>query len=228
MAARKVLVGFAVLALGAAIVSPVATTSSPCGREGCSDEGAARGVSGQARGACLKQVIADCRAGLCSCTGGSPPCSCVCGDGLCGPPEDCTTCTQDCGPCPTTTTTTTTTLPCSICFGTATDSCLGPCSTQFDCGAGIVPNLLCLPLTELQGFGLCLGNSAFPLCPPEACECPATTTTTLPCDVLCPPCGSGGTVVRQQNCVLVRPPLACTAEEAGLRWSRSRVVGGGT
>src|SRR5437667_11193631 len=105
MAARKVLVGFAVLALGAAIVSPVATTSSPCGRKACSDEVAASGVSGQARGACLKQVIADCRAGLCSCTGGSPPCSCVCGDGLRGPPDVCTTCPQDCGTCPTAPTT---------------------------------------------------------------------------------------------------------------------------
>src|SRR3989442_738043 len=195
MAARKVLVGFAVLALGAAIVSPVATTSSPCGRKACSDEVAASGVSGQASGACLKQVIADCSAGLCSCTGGSPTCSCVCGDGLCGSSEDCSTCPQDCGPCPTTTTTTTT-LPCKICFVTVDDECLGPCSTGFDCG--IEPNVLCLPVTELQSIGVCQANS--PLCPPEACECPTTTTTTT--TITCPPataaycgaadCGEGG------------------------------------
>ena len=228
MAARKVLVGFAVLALAVGITASVATASSPCGRKACSEEVAASGLSGQARGACLKQVIADCRAGLCGCTGGSPPCSCVCGDGLCGPPEDCTTCPQDCGPCPTTTTTTTTTLPCSICFGTVTDSCLGPCSGPFDCGAGIVPNELCLPLTELQGFGLCLGNSAFPLCPPEACECPATTTTTLPCDVLGAPCGTCGTGTCKKNCGPVGPALVCTAQDTGLQCSSSPFVCGGT
>jgi len=112
MVARKVLAGFAMLALGAAIVSPVATASSRCGRKTCSDEVAASGISGQARGACLRQVIADCRAGVCSCTGGSPPCSCVCGDGLCGPSEDCSMCPGDCGPCPTTTITTTPTTTC--------------------------------------------------------------------------------------------------------------------
>src|SRR5207244_96455 len=108
MAARKVLVGFAVLALGAAIGAPAATASSPCGRKACSDEVAASGLSGQAMAACLKSVISDCHAGLCSCTDGTPPCSCVCGDGLCGPSEDCSTCPQDCGACPTTTSTTTT------------------------------------------------------------------------------------------------------------------------
>ncbi len=77
MAARKVLVGVAVLALGAAIVAPEATAFSPCGYRACRDEVAASGLSGQAMGGCVKQVIADCRAGLCSCTGGSSPCSCV-------------------------------------------------------------------------------------------------------------------------------------------------------
>src|SRR5436309_350626 len=47
----------------------------------------------------------ECREGLCSCTGGSPPCGCVCGDGLCGPAEDCSTCPADCGSCPPTNTT---------------------------------------------------------------------------------------------------------------------------
>ena len=139
MAARKVLVAFAVLALGVGITASVATAFSPCGHRACSDEVAASGFSGQARGACLRQVIADCRAGLCSCRGGSPPCSCACGDGLCGPSEDCSTCPQDCGPCPTATTTTTT-LPCKICFGTVTHVCGGPCSTDFDCGPPPLPH----------------------------------------------------------------------------------------
>src|SRR6266550_5037692 len=153
MAARKVLVGFAVLALGVGITAPVATAFAPCGYRACSDEVAASGFIGQARGACARRVIADCRAGLCSCTGGSPPCSCVCGDGLCGPPEDCSTCPQDCVTCTTTTTSTTTTMPCSICFVSVIDQCLGPCSGPFACGGGLVPNEFCLPLTELQGFG---------------------------------------------------------------------------
>ena len=172
MAARKVLVGFAVLALGVGITASVATAFSPCGYRACSDAVAASGFSGQARGACLRQLMADCRAGLCSCTGGSPPCSCVCGDGLCGPSEDCSTCPQDCGPCPTTTTTTT--LPCNICFVTVFDQCLGPCPPDGNCG--IEPNVLCLPVTELQSIGVC--RESTPLCPPEACECPTSTTTT--------------------------------------------------
>ena len=168
------------LALGAGITASVATAVSPCGYRACSEEVAASGLSGQARGACLRQVMADCRAGRCRCTGGSPPCSCGCGDGLCGASEDCSTCPEDCGPCPTTTTTTTTTLPCSICFVTVDDECLGPCSS--DIGCGIEPNVLCLPVTELQRIGF-------------TCECPTTTTT-------CPPataaycgaadCGEGG------------------------------------
>ena len=88
MAARKVLVGFAVLALGVGITGSLATAFSPCSYRACSEEVAASGLSGQARGgACVRQVIADCRAGLCSCTGGSPPCSCGCGTGCVGPPR---------------------------------------------------------------------------------------------------------------------------------------------
>ena len=154
MAARKVLVGFAVLALGAAIKASVATAFSPCGYRACSDEVAASGFGGQARGACLRQVIADCRAGLCSCTGGSPPCSCVCGDGLCGPSEDCSTCLQDCGPCPTTTTTTTT---------IATPQCNRDCS-GLSCPPGEVGLYLrtqcgCAPEPGCGGSGgVCGGN----------------------------------------------------------------------
>ena len=184
MSACRVLVGFALLALGAGITASVATAFSPCSHRACSDEVAASGLSGQARGACVKQVIADCRAGLCSCTGGSPPCSCPCS--VCfstvsipGQPP-----TAQClGPCPCPiepnllclpitevrrigfpcecpTTTTTTTLPCSVCFLTSEHLCLGPCP------CGIEPNVLCLTVAELQRIGI-------------TCECP-TTTTTLP------------------------------------------------
>src|SRR5207247_2134641 len=100
MAARKVLVGFAVLALGAVIMASVANAFPPCGHRACRDEAAASGLTDDAGRACLKSLISDCHAGLCSCTGGSPPCSCVCGDGLCGPSENCSTCPGDCGPCP--------------------------------------------------------------------------------------------------------------------------------
>jgi hypothetical protein len=161
MAARKVLIGVAVLALGGGVLASVANAAPLCGSKACRDEAAASGLTDVARRACLKSLISDCQAGLCSCTGGSPPCSCVCGDGLCGPSEDCSTCPQDCGLCPTTTTTTT--IPCSLCFLTATAQCLGPCSQQSDCG--IEPNVLCLPVTEIQRIGI-------------TCECPTTTTTT--------------------------------------------------
>ena len=130
MAARKALAGFAVLALGAGITASVATALSPCGYRACSDEVAASGLSGQARGACVKQAIADCRAGLCSCTGGSPPCSCVCGDGLCGPSEDCSTCPQDCGPCPT-----------IQCCGSPGGAFVGQCILGTQCDANHPQNL---------------------------------------------------------------------------------------
>src|SRR5207245_6791987 len=171
MAARKVLAGFAVLALGVGITASVATAVSPCGYRACSDEVAASGFSGQARGACLRQVMADCRAGLCSCTGESPPCSCVCGDGVCGPSENCSTCPQDCGPCPTTTTTTT--LPCSICFVTVIDQCLGPCSSDIRCR--LEPILLCLPVAELHRIGV--SRDGTPLCAPDACPFQTSHTT---------------------------------------------------
>ena len=122
MLRSQILIGFTVVALGATIVAPGAKAFPPCGRTACGDEVAASGLTGTQRSACFKQVIADCKAGACSCTGGSPPCSCVCGDGLCGPSENCSTCPQDCDPCAATTTTTTTT----------TSSC--PPATGFYCG----------------------------------------------------------------------------------------------
>lgn len=178
MDARKVLAGFAALALGIGVLASMANAAPLCGSKACRDEAAASGLTDNARRACRKSLISDCQAGLCSCTGGSPPCSCVCGDGLCGPSEDCSTCPQDCGLCPTTTTTTT--IPCSLCFVTVTDQCVGPCSQQSDCG--IEPNVLCLPVTEIQRIGI-------------TCECPTTTTTTSTCPTTTtlgiPDCGAG-------------------------------------
>jgi hypothetical protein len=152
MAAREVLVGFAVLALGAVTMASVAKAFPPCGYRACGDEVAASGLSGKTRGACLKQVIADCRAGLCSCTGGSPPCSCVCGDGLCGPSEDCATCPEDCGTCPPTTTTTTMR---SLFLCTTTTIPL--------CGPGPIPH-------TCSSFGACPGGQTCQT-DPSGCSC---------------------------------------------------------
>jgi len=143
MAAGRTVTAFAVLVLGAAMTASVATAVSPCSYRACKDEVAASALRGHARGTCIRHVLANCRAGRCSCTGESPPCSCGCGN----------------GGCPTTTT-----LPCSLCFVTVTDQCLGRCSTDADCGNE--PNVLCLSVTELQRIGI-------------TCDCP-TTTTTLP------------------------------------------------
>src|SRR5262249_31387452 len=100
MAARKVLIGFPLLALGVGLLASVTNAAPTCGSKTCNDEAAASGLSGKARRACLDSLISDCQAGLCSCTGGSPPCSCGCGDGLCGNSEDCGTCPQAWGTCP--------------------------------------------------------------------------------------------------------------------------------
>src|SRR5215475_5480352 len=168
MAARKVLTGVAVLALGGGVLASVANAAALCGPKACSDEAAASGLSGKARKACLDSLISDCQAGLCSCAGGSPPCSCVCGDGLCGPSEDCGTCPQDCGTCPTTSTTTTTTTtitlpPIQCCVQSspmgAFDSCILETSAQCAAQGGIA-----------QGSGTCSPNP----CPPFT-----TTTTTI-------------------------------------------------
>jgi hypothetical protein len=138
MAARKVLIGVAVLALGGGVLASVANAAPLCGSKACSDEADASGLTDVARRACLKSLISDCKAGLCSCTGGSLPCSCVCGDGLCGPSEDCSTCPQDCGTCPTTTTSTSstsTTIP-------------PPCAADRECAA-------CGNTTDCGGSGTC-------------------------------------------------------------------------
>jgi len=53
MSRSRVLAGFAVLVLGAAIVAPAATAFPPCGRKACSDEAAASGLKNDAGRACL-------------------------------------------------------------------------------------------------------------------------------------------------------------------------------
>src|SRR5436309_10474126 len=128
MAVREVLAAFAVLALGVGVLTSVANAAPACGHKACTDEVAASGLTRTQRVACFKQVVADCEAGSCSCTGGSPPCSCACGDGLCGPSEDCSTCPGDCGAC-LTTTSTTTTVPCQF----NGSSCFGSCGGSETC-----------------------------------------------------------------------------------------------
>jgi hypothetical protein len=157
MTARRVLTGVAVLALGGGVLASVVNAALPCGRRACSDEAAASGLTDDAGRACLKSLISDCSAGLCSCTGGSPPCSCVCGDGLCGPSEDCGTCPQDCGTCPTTTTTTTTTTTSTT--GPSCSGWGGGCDTGLP-GSGTgtcCTGLTCVRQSQTSDYGLCAG-----------------------------------------------------------------------
>src|SRR5947208_10281762 len=103
MAAHRMLIVFAVLALGVGVLASVANAAPPCGSTACGDEIAASGLSCKSRRACLRQITSECREGLCSCTGGSPPCSCICVGGLCGPGGSCSTGPADRGEClPTT------------------------------------------------------------------------------------------------------------------------------
>ena len=64
MVARKALTGSAALAFGAGMIASVSTAFSPCSYPACSEEVPASGLNGQARGACIRQVLADCRTGL--------------------------------------------------------------------------------------------------------------------------------------------------------------------
>jgi len=191
MAARKVLAGFAGLALGVGVLASVTNAAPPCGRKACRDEVAASGRSGRARRACLKKVIADCRANRCSCTDGSPPCSCACGDGLCGPSEDCSTCSQDCGPCATTTTTTSPMPSCTGAgdcpIGTACNTTTGQCESA----CGDASHSIC------HG-GCCGGGTCQPGTVPSACGsgracvvCDATNPSGSAC-VIGPTEGFGG------------------------------------
>ena len=208
MVARKVLAGFAVLALGAAIMVPVATAFPPCGRKACSEEVAASGLSGQARRDCFKQVIADCNAVACSCTGGSPPCSC---------PTTSTTTTS-------TTSSTTPTCPATTPnFCPATGECLAPCapgstfkpttcacegtSCNWTCSSGIAGCQDMESLCSDYCFALC-GDYCHSIgddCAVAACE-PACE------DNLCNGRCSGdpsGVCVRLSNCTDACTTAAC-------------------
>jgi hypothetical protein len=202
MVARKVLTGIAVLTLGGGVLASVANAAPVCGSKACSDEAAASGLTGSAGRACLKSLNSDCQAGVCSCTGGSPPCSCVCGDGLCGPSEDCGTCPQDCGTC---------TIQCCVpgspmgafaCVLETASDCsiaggvnrgLGTCDPNACCGFNGAP--CCGGTTCFTGLG-CSGGFCT-LCPST------TTTTTLPmctvgaafCPSFNPVCLNGHTCV---------------------------------
>ena len=206
MAARKVLIGFAVLALGGGVLASV-NAAPPCGRRACSDEAAASGLKGNARGACFRSLISHCQAGLCSCTAGSPPCSCVCGDGLCGPSENCSTCPQDCGTCP----------PC----GDTAPACNGTCPPGEDCSlvrstVGVYcacgPGPGCSSAPGTCGGGCPLGATAchldtsngFCLCEGPACGLAGTRCGVAAdcCDGLCDPTG---------HCACLATGTSCTA-----------------
>src|SRR5438094_557243 len=116
-------------------------------------------------------------------------CSCVCGDGLCGPAEDCSTCPADCGSCPPTNTTTTTT---SCPTTTAPLTCIG----SFSGACGTAP---CPP-----GQTCIEGSSG-------SCECVGPPP---PCDGLTEPfCGSGVCPPGMQCVSLYEPPACSTACE---------------
>src|SRR5213078_3213132 len=101
-----------------------------------------------------------------------------CGDGLCGPSEDCSRCPQDCGTCPTSTTTTTTTQAQVQCCGSPGEAFDGSCVVETQCDANHPNNL---------GAGTCSPNPR-----------PTTTSTTLAiCTCFCTPISPGA------NC----PPL---------------------
>ena len=196
MAARKVLIGFAVLALAVDLLARVANAFPPCGPKACSDEAAASGLTDDAGRACLKSLIFDCHAGLCSCTGGSPPCSCVCGDGLCGPSEDCSTCPGDCGPC-LPTTTTTTTVPCqfngSFCFGSCggSETCVLVDTILRTCGCAASPTC------QSSAYPTCGGNC------PSGSVCQAVrvgASTGCRCVVGTSTCASGTGSACTQGC----------------------------
>ena len=201
MAVRRMLAGFAVLALGIVplALAPLATALPPCSHKACDGEVAASGLSGNARAACFKQVIADCKAGACSCTGASPPCSCVCGDSLCGPSEDCATCPRDCGTCPTTTTT----IPPGMCGNPGfppTCNLTGPCPSGefcFQIFEGGSPACRCFAAGQTP-----CSASGFPACGGACLDgriCQAWV-------------GSDGPVVIVEICSCVDPTLDCSGQ----------------
>ena len=159
MVVRKLLAGFAVLALGASITASVATALSPCSRKACRDLVAASGLSGNAKSACFKEILTDCNAGACSCTGGGGTslCSC-CGDGRCGNLEDCAKCPQDCGPC---------SCGNGVCEASQGEDCstcprdCGPCS----CGNGVCEPSQGESCSDCpQDCGPCCGNASASEC----------------------------------------------------------------
>src|SRR5437870_346453 len=119
----------------------------------------------------------------------STACECrasVCGDGHCGPSEDCTTCAQDCGTCGATTTTSTTTTSCPTttvpltCIGSFSGACgSAPCPPGQTCVEGGTascespgPRPACGDITEpFCASGVCpAGMECASLYQPPACS----------------------------------------------------------
>jgi hypothetical protein len=59
-----------VLGVGLLVSAARVIAAPACGHRACSDEVAAAGLSGKARAACFKGVVAACKAGSCDCGGG--------------------------------------------------------------------------------------------------------------------------------------------------------------
>ena len=153
MAVRKMLAGFAVLALGVGVRAPMAAAFPPCGHRACSEEVGATGLGGRERAACFQEVTASCTAGECSCTG-EPACVCDPVPGGC-----------DCHQAPSP-------GPCALQPGPPGPICGGGCLNGTDrCLFDPVTMVCrCVPLTaacEQQPQTLC----AVGLCPSPAGEC---------------------------------------------------------
>jgi hypothetical protein len=191
MVARKLLAACVMLALGASTMASVASALPPCGRKACRDLVTASGLSGNAKSACFKEILTDCNAGACSCTGegGASVCSC-CGDGRCGNLEDCSNCPQDCGPC---------------CGNTSAPECNGMCSAAGEicrpfggschcvlnfCSGGDYPQCDGSCPTGQRCFNSGTGCNCYPdPCSGSRCLCvpPGFEFTGSACPLHCPP-----------------------------------------
>jgi hypothetical protein len=125
----------------------------------------------------------------CECVGGTP--GPVCGNGFCEAGESCTSCPDDCGPCPPT-------CPNDVCdAGETCQTCpedCGPCEPE--CGDGFCDEAAGETCESCpQDCGQCPGCQTANDCPPggqcETVTCSNGTCVYTPNDDLCPPAQPG-------------------------------------
>src|SRR5437763_1840284 len=97
MPAHRMLIGLAVLALGVGVLACVEDGARPCERTGRAHAIAGSADRGYGSAACPPRVLCVCLEGPRRCTAACARGGSVCGDGLCGPAENCSTCPADCG-----------------------------------------------------------------------------------------------------------------------------------